>query len=134
MKSRSQIEAALEQSLRRQVKVPALDNRFDAKVWARIAAEEQPAQVLVPASRAVVKAGRWLNILNIAGLAGSAIFVSFFVARMFSGIDLTVTMPEIAPTVGAGVAAPLSLGIAGAAILFGFWNTPWIRRLRDEFI
>lgn len=132
MKSRTEIEAALEHSLRSQVKVPRLDNRFDAKVWARIEAESHPATAGVVVSRTVVKAGRWLNIMNIVSLASAAIFVSFFGAQMFSGADITVMLPEISPVTSAKIATQLSLGIAAAAILFGFRSSPWIRRLRDE--
>jgi hypothetical protein len=79
-----------------------------------------------------VKAGRWLNVINVASLASAAIFVSFFCARMFADADISVTLPEFSATVNAEIATQLSLGLAGAAVLFGFWHTPWIRRLRDE--
>ena len=132
MKGNTEIEASLERSLRAQVKVPRLDSKFDAKVWARIEAEARPVAARVPVSRAVVKAGRWLNVINIASLASAAIFVSFFGARMFAGADISVTLPEFSPTVNAEIVTQLSLGLAGAAVLFGFWNAPWIRRLREE--
>ena len=134
MKSRTEIEVALERSLRGQLKAPPLDSRFDAKVWARIESEARPATAGVGVSRAIVKTGRWLNIINILSLASAAIFVSFFGAQMFSGTDITGMLPEISPVVSAKIATQLSLGVAAAAILFGFWNTPWIRRLRDELI
>ena len=132
MKHKTEIEAALERSLRARVKAPPLDSKFDAKVWARIEAHARPATVGVPWSRAVVKAGRWLHIINIAGLASAAIFVSFFGAQMLSGLDIAVSLPEISSGAGAGFVTQMSLGIGGAAILFGFWNTPWGRRLREE--
>ena len=39
------VEARLERSLRNQVRVPKLDGRFDAAVWARIEAEIGKAHV-----------------------------------------------------------------------------------------
>jgi hypothetical protein len=134
MKRNSQIEATLERSLRTQVKAPRLDSKFDAQVWARIEAEARPVATRVPVSHAVVKAGRWLNVINIASLASVAIFVSFFGARMLAAADISLTVPEFAPTVNVEIVTQLSLALAGAAVLSGFWNTPWIRRLRDEFI
>jgi hypothetical protein len=132
MKRNMEIEAALERSLRAQVNAPQLDRKFDAKVWARIEAEARPVAARVPVSRAVVKAGRWLDVINILSLASAAIFVSFFGARMFAGADISVTLPEFSPTVNADLITQLSLCLAGAAVLFGFWNAPWSRRLRDE--
>jgi hypothetical protein len=134
MKRNTEIEATLERSLRAQVKVPRLDRRFDAKVWARIEAEAHPVAARVPVSRAVVKAGRWLNVVNIASLASAAIFVSFFCARMLADADISMTLPEFSPAMSAELITRLSLGLAGAAVVFGFWNTPWIRRLRDELV
>jgi hypothetical protein len=134
MKRNTEIEATLERSLRAQVKVQRLDSKFDAKVWARIEAEARPVAARVPVSRAVVKAGRWLNVVNIASLASAAIFVSFFCARMLADVDISVTLPEFSPTVSAELITRLSFGLAGAAVLFGFWNTPWFRRLRDELV
>jgi hypothetical protein len=132
MKRKSEIEATLERSLRSQVKTPPLDSNFDAKVWARIESAAQPAISVVPAMGAVLKAGRWLNILNVAGLAAAAVFVSFFGAQMLAGADIAISLPEISTAATERIVMETGNFIAGAAILFGLWFTPWGRRLRAE--
>jgi hypothetical protein len=133
MKRKIEIEAALERSLRNQVNVPRLDGRFDAKVWERIGAEESRRAVTSASTPgAVLRAGRWLNIINVVGLAGVAIFASFFGAQMLAGVDLQVSLPEISAAAGGKFMDEMSLAIAGAAILVGFWFTPWGRRVRAE--
>ena len=97
MKDKSQIEAALERSLRKQVTVPRLDRKFDAGVWARIEADE--ARSAAPALQASVNStpatARWLNVINILGLASVTIFLCVFGWQMFSGMDISESLPEI---------------------------------------
>ena len=132
MKRESEIEATIERSLRGQVRAPLLDSKFDAKVWARIESEAHPAIPVVPARSAVVKVGRWLNVINVVGLAASAVIASFFGAQLLAGADIAISLPEISTAATERVMMEMSLYIAGAAILFGQWFTPWGRRLRDE--
>jgi hypothetical protein len=132
MKPKSEIEATLERSLRSQVKVPPLDGKFDTKVWARIESEARPAISVVRSTGAVVKFGRWLNIINVVGLATAAVFVSFFGAQMLAGADIAISLPEISTAATERIIMNMSGSIAGAAILFGLWFTPWGRRLRAE--
>jgi hypothetical protein len=134
MNRRTRIEIALERSLRNQVKAPPLDRRFDAKVWERIEAQATPAKVAQPASRIVVKAGRWLNIANVIGMIIVAGFVSFLGAPMLEGADLAISLPPISAADADRVMMVMSMSIAGAAVLFGLWFTPWGRRIRDELI
>ena len=132
MKRKSEIEATLDRSLRSQVKAPLLDSKFDAKVWARIESQARPAASVVPATRGVVKAGRWLNIINVVGLTAAAVFVSFFGAQMLAGADIAISLPQISTAATERIVMQTSNFIAGAAILFGLWFTPWGRRLRAE--
>jgi hypothetical protein len=132
MKRKTEIEAALERSLRNQVNVPPLDGRFDAKVWARIESQARPASAVVTAPGAVVKAGRWLNIINVVGLLTVTIFVSFLGAQMLAGADVAISLPQISTADTERFMMEMSGSIAGAAILFGLWFTPWGRRLREE--
>lgn len=71
------IEARLERSLRRQIQAPKLDGRFDAAVWARIAAETRSAEVEV--TRARVKSGlpRWLVACNVIGVVVTVVLVAW---------------------------------------------------------
>lgn len=132
MKRKTEIEAALERSLRNQVKVPPLDGRFDAKVWARIESEARPASAVAAAPGAVMKAGRWLNIINVVGLLTVTIFVSILGAQMLAGADITISLPEVSTAATERLVMEMSGAISGAAILFGLWFTPWGRRLRQE--
>ena len=133
------IEAVLERSLRKQVKVPRLDRRFDARVWARIEAQESRATAAAPA--ATPQVARWLDIVNILGLASVAIVFCMFGAagandgaQALAGMELNVSMPEISAATWERIVSGISMGIAGAAIVFGLMFTPVGRRLRDEFV
>ena len=134
MKHKLEIEAALERSLRSQLKTPPLDSRFDAKVWARIEAEARPASSAVPVTRAVVRAGRWLNVINVVGLATVAVFVCIFGAQKLAGAGIVISLPEISTVTTERIMMEMSGFIAGAAMLFGLWFTPWGRRLREELL
>jgi len=135
MKRKTEIEATLDRSLRRQVKLPTLDTRFDAAVWARIEAEESRKAVgALPMPAAVPRSAQWLRIFNVVGIAGLAIFASFFGAQMLAGADVAISMPEISAAEGELILNVVSMSIAGASLLFGLLFTPWGRRLRDELI
>jgi hypothetical protein len=128
----TEIEAVLERSLRKQVKVPRLDRRFDARVWARIEAQESRATAAAPA--ATPQVARWLDIVNILGLASVAIVFCMFGAQALAGMELNVSMPEISAATWERIVSGISMGIAGGAIVFGLMFTPVGRRLRDEFV
>jgi hypothetical protein len=134
MKTKSQIEAALERSLRKQVVVPRLDRKFDAGVWARIEAGE--ARVAAPALQASVNsasaAARWLNMINILGLASVTIFLGVYGWQMFSGMDISESLPEISAATRESILMNGSTIIATLAVAIGLMFTPLGRKLRDE--
>ena len=135
MKDKSQIEAALERSLRKQVVVPRLGRKFDAGVWARIEAGE--ARSAAPAFQAAVSstpaAARWLYMINILGLAAVTIFLCVFGWQMFAGMDISESLPEISAATRDSILMNGSTIISTLAVAFGLMFTPWGRRLRDEF-
>jgi hypothetical protein len=133
MKRKSEIEVALERSLRKQVSVPRLNSKFDAAVWARIEAAETRAPAQMQVLTATPKAARWLYVLNVVGLASVAIFVSLFGAQMLAGMQIDLSMPELSAAAGERVAPVVSMSIAGAALVLGLMYTPIGRRLRAEF-
>jgi len=134
MKDKSQIEAALERSLRQQVAVPRLGRKFDAGVWARIEAER--SRVAAPAlqtSSTTPLMARWLYVINILGLASVTIFLCVFGWQMLSGIDISESLPEISAATRDSILMNGSTVIATLAVAVGFLFTPWGRRVRDEF-
>jgi hypothetical protein len=138
MKSKVQIEAALDRSLR-QLTQPRLDSRFNAAVWQRIAAEEMKA----PAARRSAPAGsRWLLASNVIGIAVSVVLILYFVIGGLSGVEMSLSLPAVAlPEVSAATDARLmslmiwGITIASMALAFAF--TGMGRRvgqmLRSEF-
>lgn len=135
MKTKSQIEAALERSLRKQVVVPRLDRKFDAGVWARI--ETEQTRVAAPAMPVSVNsasaAARWLNMINILGLASVTIFLGVYGWQMFSGMDISESLPEISAATRESILMSGSTIIATLAVAIGLMFTPLGRKLRDEF-
>jgi len=135
MKDKSQIEGALERSLRKQVAVPRLDRRFDAGVWARIEAAQ--GRSAAPALQASVNAtpatARWLNLINILGVASVAIFLCVYGWQIFSGMSISVSLPEISAATRESILMNGCTIIATLAVAFGLMFTPWGRRVRDEF-
>jgi len=136
MKDKSQIEATLERSLRRQVAVPRLDRKFDAGVWARIEAEQSRAamQVLQASGNTTPATARWLNLINVLGLASVTIFLCVFGWQMLSGMHISESLPEISAATRESIAMNGSLVIGTLAVAFGLMFTPWGQRLRDEFV
>jgi hypothetical protein len=134
MKDKSQIEAMLERSLRRQITAPRLTRQFDAGVWARIEAGESRgvAPALQTSANASPAMARWLNAINILGLASVAIFLFAMGWPLLSGMDIGESLPDISAT-NASVVMNGSVVIATVAVGFGLMFTPWGRRLRDEF-
>jgi len=135
MKDKSQIEAGLERSLRKQVTVPRLDRKFDAGVWARIEADESrsTAPALQAPENSPPTAARLLNMLNILGLATVAIFLCVFGWQMLSGLDISESLPEISVATRERILMSGSTVIAAVAVAFGLLFTPLGRRVRDEF-
>ena len=133
MKSNPEIEAALERSLRKQVHVRRLDASFDAAVWARIAAEDSKSAAPLPARpAAALNGGRWLFVVNAVGIGCVAVVLCVFLFQWLAGIQLEATIPDSSFLVSEQNAPVWSMGIAGAALLFGFLYTPWGRQLRNE--
>ena len=134
MKDKSQIEAGLERSLRKQVTVPRLGRKFDAGVWARIEAEK--SRVAAPAFRTsgtTPLMARWLYAINILGLAGVTIFLCVFGWQMLSGMDISESLPEISAATRESIVMNGCTVIATVAVVFGLMFTPLGRRVRDEF-
>jgi hypothetical protein len=132
-KSKADIEAQLHRSLSRQVRVPLLDRRFDASVWARIEAEERaPLRVSSPmASRA--GGGRWLLVSNAIGLAVAAVLVVIFGLRMFTDASFELPVPDFSIAQNQQLVETIAWAITAATLGFGLMFTPIGRRLRAEF-
>jgi len=139
--SRKDIEARLDRSLANQVKLPQLDRRFDAAVWARIEAAESRAtlpETEAQPSRAV-RASRWLAISNSIGIAATLGVALYFVLRTYGGIEpvvpleVHVPVPVIPENMVAQVVAVLGQVLGLAALIFGLSFT-WVgRRIRASF-
>ena len=95
MTNKLDIETRLDRSLQKQVAAPRLDGRFDAAVWARIAAEEQRATQPAVGARSAAASGsaRWMFITNVIGIAVAALLVIFFGMAAFSGVNVSVDLP-----------------------------------------
>ena len=135
MKDKSQIEAALERSLRRQVTVPRLDRKFDAGVWARIEAEQSRAvtPALQTSLTAAPATARWLYVINVLGLGSVAIFLCVFGWQMLSGMNISESLPEISAASRDSILMNGCTIIATLAVAIGLMFTPVGRRVRDEF-
>lgn len=134
---KGEIESRLERSLASQVRVPKLDRRFDAAVWARIEAEERAhARVADPVASPPNSAQRWLLASNVAGFIVAAILVLYFGARMLGGVEAdlaAVPVPSLSPAQTDATIKLVGWGLTGGAIMFGLMFTPLGRRLRSEF-
>ena len=131
MNRKLDIEARLDRSLANQVRAPALDHRFDAAVWSRIEAEENPAVAgrLSPDKSA---AARWLRISNGVGFTVAALLVAWFGVRIFGSMDFDATLPRLSIAQGDQVVKIVCFAVAGAAVAFGMLFTPVGRWLRSE--
>ena len=127
-------EATLERSLRAQIKAPRLDGRFDAAVWSRIEAAEQPAaasRVVAPAPRSA----HWLFIINAIGASVALALIVYFGAQSLGGVEVnlpTVATPEISTRTMAEVSDLAVKFVTGASLVFGLMFTSLGRRLRSE--
>jgi len=143
MNRKQVIEARLDRSLGNQIKAPRLDQRFDAAVFARIAAEEAKATnpaVAAEPSRAV-RASRWLAITNSIGITVTLGIAAYFALRTFGGIEAPVnlgvnvpfSMPVIPDGMAAQIVAVLGQVLGLAALALGVSLTPFGRRVRSVF-
>jgi len=139
--SRKDIEARLDRSLSNQIKVPQIDRRFDAAVWARIEAAEAAATNPLadgPPSR-TERASRWLAITNSIGILVTLTIVGVFVLRTYGGIepsvnlDMNVSMPLIPEDMVTRIVGVLGQVLGLAALAFGLSFTSFGRRIRASF-
>lgn len=127
------IEAKLHRSLSHQVRLPRLDRRFDAGVWARIDAEERAPALTPQPVVARSNDGRWLIASNVIGLAVAAVLVAVFGLRMFSGASFDVAVPNFSLAQNQQMVEIISWAITAGTLGFGLMFTPIGRRLRAEF-
>ncbi|HEU4590199.1 MAG TPA: hypothetical protein VFS13_04760 [Steroidobacteraceae bacterium] len=123
------VEARLERSLRSQVRVPKLDGRFDAAVWARIEAEK--VRAVTPVARSA--ASRWMFAINVAGVLITVVLVIFFCVRAFTSEGVSVPVPEVSTGLVEHLVTLLMWPITILALATGIMFTPLGRRLRAEF-
>jgi hypothetical protein len=128
-----EVEARLHRSLMNQVRVPRLDRRFDAGVWARIEAQEHAQTLAVVPVLRRSGAEKWLMASNIVGIAVATALVLFFGLRMFSGVELEVSLPELSVAQSHQAAEITAWAVAIVALGFGVMFTPVGRWLRSEF-
>jgi len=141
MKGENEIEARLDRSLRNQVRLPALDARFDAAVWARIAREtataREPARAEV--SPRALRASRWLALSNALGIAATLGVACYFAIRALGGVapavDLGVSLPlpQLSEATVAQAVTALGYVLGALALAFGLSFTSLGRRLRATF-
>jgi hypothetical protein len=132
-----QIESRLDRSLASQVRVPKLDRRFDAAVWARIEADELAGQrAAAPARTAARGAQRWLLASNVGGFIVAAILVAYFGVRTLGGVHVelpAVPVLSLSPEQADATIKMVGWVITFGALAFGLMFTPLGRRLRSEF-
>jgi hypothetical protein len=139
--SRKDIEARLDRSLGNQIKLPQLDRRFDAAVWAKIEAAEARATnpVAEAAPSRAERASRWLAVTNTIGIAATLAVVLVFVLRTYGGIepsvklDMNVSMPVISEDMVTRIVAVLGQVLGFVALAFGLSFTAVGRRIRASF-
>jgi hypothetical protein len=129
-----EVEAGLDRSLQKHIAVPELGAKFNAAVWARIAAE----QARTPArSRAAPVVSRWLLASNIVGILISLALIVYFIARSFSGVEVEVNLDLPLLQVSEGTIAAIvqwsSWVFAIGAVGFGMTYTSFGRRVRNIF-
>jgi hypothetical protein len=127
-----EIEARLHRSLIGQLRVPQLDRKFDAGVWARIEAEESARMSLASPVVRESRASRWLLASNVIGLTVAASLVVVFCLRLFSSADAANALPEVSVEQSRQIADIVTWTVTGASMLFGLMFTPLGRWLRSE--
>ena len=123
------VEARLERSLRNQVRVPKLDGRFDAAVWARIEAEK--VKVVAPMVRNA--ASRWMFATNAVGALITVALVIYFGVQAFAGDGVSVPVPVVSTGLVERLSTLLTWPMTILALATGIMFTPLGRRLRAEF-
>ena len=123
------VEARLERSLRNQVRVPKLDGRFDAAVWARIDAEKTSAAAPVVRSAA----SRWMFATNLIGALITVGLVIYFGAQAFAEEGVSVAVPVVSTGLVERMITLLMWPMTILALATGIMFTPLGRRLRAEF-
>jgi len=127
------IEARLERSLRRQVRAPKLDGRFDASVWSRIAAEERTAK---PPLATRSRMPKWLLACNALGVGITLVLtVLYFVPALADpqvSTELSGAVPGISMPDQASLLKYASPIITALALGFGLMFTRAGRRLMSE--
>jgi hypothetical protein len=126
------IEAALDRSLANQVKAPRLDRRFDAAVWARIEATQQPAATPVIEGARVQSSARWLFAVNVIGAAVAVALIFIFGVQPFAQVTVPVPAPQISLATSMQIINVAGQVLGGIALVFGLMYTPIGRRLRAE--
>jgi hypothetical protein len=129
-----EVEARLHRSLTNQVRVPQLDRRFDAGVWARIEAQEQAQTVPALPGSHRSNSERWLLASNVLGIAVAAVLVLYFGLRMFSGVDLHSTLTDFSASVDHQAASIITWTVTLASLVCAAMFSPLGRWLRSEFI
>lgn len=125
-----EIEARLERSLRKQVRAPRLDGRFDAAVWSRIEAESSGNSV--PAAQARPAAARWLFAINVFGVVSTLALVAYFALPMLPAVDVTVAVPEVSTGFVERAVEAIKWPVTILALAFGLMFTNFGKRLRSE--
>jgi hypothetical protein len=123
------VEARLERSLRNQVRVPKLDGRFDAAVWARIEGEQ--VRAVAPVVRSA--ASRWMFATNVVGALITVALVIYFGMQAFAGEGVSVPVPEVSTGLVERLITLLTWPMTILAFATGIMFTPLGRRLRAEF-
>jgi hypothetical protein len=131
MNHQHEIEARLERSLRSQVRVPKLDGRFDAGVWARI--ESAKSSAAAPAMPAKSAASRWLFAINVAGALVAVALVVMFGSQAFTGAEVNVPLPQVPRGFVERAVMAMIWPVTIVALAFGLNFTSVGRRLRAEF-
>ena len=129
--NKSEIESRLERSLRNQIRVPKLDGRFDAAVWAKI--ESAKASAAAPAMPAKSAASRWLFAINVAGALVAVALVVMFGFQGFSGAEVNVALPQVSQGFVERAVTAMIWPVTILAVGFGMMFTSVGRRLRAEF-
>jgi hypothetical protein len=132
-----QIEARLDRSLAHQLRVPKLDRRFDAAVWARIEAGERARARAAAPVVAPRGAQRWLFASNVVGFLVAGILVLYFGVRTLGGLEVqlsAVAVPSLSPEQSVATLRLVGWGITFASLAFGLMFTSLGRRMRSMFV
>jgi hypothetical protein len=147
MNGKHEIEARLDRSLENQIKVPTLDRRFDAAVWARIESAESratnPRELAVwdGMFAAPSRVSRWLAVSNGIGAAVAVALVIYFALKVFAvpavTLNLEVTanlpLPQMSEAMTAQIISVLGYVLGFVTLAFGIALTSYGRRLRSSF-